>query len=434
VEPPQSGVTKRTLILLVAILVAGLILFLAGKATLADHRSHSRTPANWLRAAELEPGNGDYWERLGMFREFDFDNSDPYLAIQYYRKALESNPRSDLYWMNLASTYEIVGDTAHAREAYQRARAVYPISAEVAWNYGNFLLRQSQFDQGFAEIHRAVTTDPSLIPLAISRCWRSTRDVNRLLSELLPTEFDAYFQTLDFLAKSQESDAAQVVWKHILALQKPFPLSRSFPYVGYLVQQDQVDEAKTVWAQAIAASGWPYATAPDNSVIWNGGFEYEIANGGFDWYIDPTILLGASIGIDTTVFHSGKRSLRVEFTGSSNVDFHHVSQWVAVKPMTHYHFRAYMRTEQISTESGPRFLIYDPQHPNDLEAHTDDLTGTQPWTPLEVDLTTSPRTHFLLIQLRRIPSRLFDNKLSGTVWVDDVSLTPAPEAPVQTSQ
>jgi hypothetical protein len=336
--------------------------------------------------------------------------------------------------MNLASTYEIVGDTAHAREAYQRAQAVYPISAEVAWNYGNFLLRQSQFDQGFAEIRRAVETDPTLIPLAISRCWRSTRDVDRLLTELLPAEVDPYFQTLDFLANSQEFDAAQVVWKRLLTLRKPFPLSRSFPYLGYLIQQDQADEAKTVWAQTIAASGWPSAAPPDNSLVWNGGFEYEIANGGFDWYLNPATLIGASMGIDTTTFHSGKRSLRVEFTGSSNLDFHHVSQFVAVKPMTRYHFRAYVRTEEISTESGPRFLIYDPQHPNDLEVRTDDLTGTQPWTPLEVDFTTGPHTHILLIQLRRIPSRLFDNKLSGTVWVDDVSLTPALEAPAQTSQ
>ncbi len=432
VEPSRGGATKRRLILLVAILVAGPISFLAGKAALADHRSHSKSHADWLRAAELEPSNGEYWERLGMFREYDFDNSDPYLAIQYYRKALESNPRSDLYWTNLASTYEIVGDTAHAREAYQRAKAVYPISAEVAWNYGNFLLRQSQFDDGFAEIRRAIDTDPTLIPLAISRCWQSTRDVDRLLTELLPAEIDPYFQTLDFLAASQEPDTAQLVWSRLLTLRKPFPLSRSFPYLSYLIQQDRADEAKNVWAQAIVGSEWPYAAPPDNSAIWNGGFEYEIANGGFGWREEP--VTGASPDIDTTIFHSGKRSLRVDFAGSSNLDFHHVSQFVAVKPMTHYHFRAYLHTEDISTESGPRFVINDPHHSSERLVQTADLTGTQPWTPLEVDVNTGPQTHILLIQLRRFQSRLFDNKLSGTVWVDDVSLAPVPETPAQTSQ
>ena len=36
--------------------------------------------------------------------------------------------------------------------------------------------------------------------------------------------------------------------------------------------------------------------------------------------------------------------------------------------------------------------------------------------------TTAPVTHFLSIQLRRSPSRLFENKLGGTAWIGDVSL------------
>jgi hypothetical protein len=54
---------------------------------------------------------------------------------------------------------------------------------------------------------------------------------------------------------------------------------------------------------------------------------------------------------------------------------------------------------------------------------TRDLTGTHPWSLIDAELTTGPETHLLAIVLRRIPSRKFDNKLQGTVWVDDVSLT-----------
>jgi hypothetical protein len=44
---------------------------------------------------------------------------------------------------------------------------------------------------------------------------------------------------------------------------------------------------------------------------------------------------------------------------------------------------------------------------------------------VEGDVTTSAETHFLLLRLFRSPSRLFENKLSGTVWVADVRLVPA---------
>ena len=52
--------------------------------------------------------------------------------------------------------------------------------------------------------------------------------------------------------------------------------------------------------------------------------------------------------------------------------------------------------------------------------------------PVDVDYTTAPVTHFLLIQLRRSPSRLFENKLNGTAWIGDVSLTPNSAKPQPT--
>jgi hypothetical protein len=44
---------------------------------------------------------------------------------------------------------------------------------------------------------------------------------------------------------------------------------------------------------------------------------------------------------------------------------------------------------------------------------------------VESDFVTSPETRVVRITLRRVPSWKFDNKLGGTVWVDDVSLTAA---------
>ena len=84
-----------------------------------------------------------------------------------------------------------------------------------------------------------------------------------------------------------------------------------------------------------------------------------------------------------------------------------------------------MRTEGITTESGLRFSITDPNHNGALNVLTDNFTGSHPWTSVDADLATGPDTHFLLIRLFREPSRLFENKLEGTVWVADISLVPA---------
>jgi hypothetical protein len=83
-----------------------------------------------------------------------------------------------------------------------------------------------------------------------------------------------------------------------------------------------------------------------------------------------------------------------------------------------------MRTEEITTESGMRFSIVDPNHSDAVNALTDNFMGSHPWTVLDMDVTTSAETHFLLVRLWRAGSRLFENKLSGTVWIADISLIP----------
>jgi hypothetical protein len=50
---------------------------------------------------------------------------------------------------------------------------------------------------------------------------------------------------------------------------------------------------------------------------------------------------------------------------------------------------------------------------------TENFTGTR--LDARVEHTTTRATHFMSIQLRHSPSRLFENKLSGTAWIGDVS-------------
>jgi hypothetical protein len=84
-----------------------------------------------------------------------------------------------------------------------------------------------------------------------------------------------------------------------------------------------------------------------------------------------------------------------------------------------------LRTDAISTESGIHFEIFDPTRRGEITAKTDELNGTHLWTGVDAEIHTGPETEFLEVLLRRAPSRMFENKLSGTMWIDDASLSPA---------
>ncbi len=65
----------RWLLPLVTFAAAAVLCWQGGKHALAAHWAESSRPANWLRAANLEPTNAEHWQKLGLYREFDFDNA-----------------------------------------------------------------------------------------------------------------------------------------------------------------------------------------------------------------------------------------------------------------------------------------------------------------------------------------------------------------------
>jgi hypothetical protein len=396
----------------------------AGKYWIADHRMQSGRLESLKRSAASEPGDAEAWDRLGRFEQYDFADPDPAQAVAHFREAVRHNPHSANYWLDLAGAYETTGDIARARDAFEQARAAYPVSAEVAWSFGNFLLRQEQFSEGYAQVQQAVRSDPSLLPIAVSRIWRSNRDVEQLLDHVLPPDQDAYFQALDFFASAQETEPALRVWERLRALQEPIVLARSFPLIDALMQADRSDDARRVWREALESAGEPYVEPADGSLIYNGSFGHDFYNGGFDWRW-PAPPIGVSIGFDAAPPSHGVRSLRLDFGGGSNIELREPTQYVPVEPGHGYHFRAFVRTEHITTESGVRFSISGTHETGDVKISTDNLTGTNPWTAVDAGIRTGPATHFLAVRMFRNGSRLFDNKLSGTVWIADVSLTPA---------
>jgi tetratricopeptide (TPR) repeat protein len=411
---------RRRIALAVTLIIAAVLIFQAGEIWLASHRLDSEKIALMERGAALLPGDGSAWDRVGRMRQWDFMNSDLPGAIEDYWKAVGDDPRSAHFWMDLASAYETSGDDARARDAYMRAESVYPASAEVAFHYGNYLLREQQYPEAFQEFQRAVRADPTLLPLVISRTWRSSEDVNELLNNVLPANADAYLQTLDFLASIHQAQPALAVWPRLMALGKPFSLSRVFPFFEELIREDLAEEARRTWREALAAAGLPHDEPPRLNLVWNGNFAREFANGGLDWRSAP--LMGVAIEVDPEPAPDGSQAIRMDFNGGSNLDIAGPLQYVPVEPSRAYHFHAYMRTEGITTESGMRFSVTDPNHNGALNLLTDNFTGSHAWTPVDVDFTTAPTTHFVLVRLIREPSRLFENKLEGTVWIADVSL------------
>lgn len=421
-----SRFPSRVLLVVGAVVCAGAIGQASIRIALAAHWAGSKDSSEWLRAARMEPGNADSWGQLGLFEEWDFERGNLQQAIFYFRRATRLNPHSDLFWMDLAGAYEVTGQSDQARRAYLEAIAAHPDSADVAWRYGSFLLRQGDTNGAAIQIRRALVAEPQLVASAVSQFSKAGAGLDTILGQVVPARVADYLALVHYFVAQQDDDSAVATWAKLASLHPRFPMAEALDLIDGLIVRYRIDDADRVWRQALVAAGIP--SQPDNpgSLVFNGGFERDFLGGGFDWRQSPVD--GAVFDIVSDIVHAGQRSARVTFDGTGNVDFHHLFQFVPVSPGRRYHFSAYMRTDAISGDSGLEFLIADSAEPDKPVAHTVALTGTHPWTELQADFTASPSMRCALIVLRRMPSSMmFANKIRGTVWVDDAELVPSPD-------
>ncbi len=418
-----ARLSTRILLVAGAVACAGALSFAAGRVWLAAHWAGTRNPADWARAAHLEPGNAGYWSQIALYEQWDFANGNLDQAIADFQRAARLDPRSDRVWMALASAYEEAGRLDDAQRAYGKALAAHPVSAEVAWRYGSFLLRRGETKRAAEQVHRALLDKDDLTTSAVSQFWKAGAGLDLILDSVLPARPGDYLAAVDFFISQQNDDAALATWEKLSQLGLKVRLRHALDLVNDLISHNRIDDAAQVWRQALVASGHHGEYGTGGSLIFNGGFEHDLIDGGFGWRQTPAP--GTAFDLVNDVTHASARSARVTFDGSENVNYSNLFQYVPIAPGERYRFSAYMRTDDITTDSGPQFLLLGGD-PGQAVAETPVMTGTHPWTEVQAEFTAGPDMHGLMVVLRRAPSNMFANRIRGTVWVDGVRLEKLP--------
>jgi hypothetical protein len=130
---------------------------------------------------------------------------------------------------------------------------------------------------------------------------------------------------------------------------------------------------------------------------------------------------GAKVALDRSVAFDGNSSIKIVFDGRENVDFHHVHQIVLLKPNTDYSLKAYIRTKEVTTKSGPKIEVYGIG--STFHGSSESVVGDNAWKELSVTFRTAPESQAGVVRVRRERTDKFDRLISGTVWIDNVRLT-----------
>ena len=409
--------SSRIALLAVCALVASLFCYEAVRLELAEHRIWSDDLAKMQSAAALEPGYAEYWDRLGRFMQFGLDEQNLPDALHNYETAVKISPLTARYWIDLAIAHENLGETEKARKEFDQARKDYPGSAEVRWEYSNFLLRQGQVSDALKEMRTAVQEDYSLLPLAINRSWRATNDPDEVADAVLPSTAAAYIEALNFFAGEENVNAGLKIWRRLADSHQPFEIERLYPFLDVAIQQNRGADGKRMWLEALAARGLPHDIPADGSVVLNGGFEHDILNGGFDWRYEKQ--QSVVLTLDPSDFHGGHRSLLITFDGPGVTDAG-IRQFIAVRPDTLYEFSAYYKNGEIEGAGAPHLTIQD-FYTKAVLYDSDELKEAGFWKSATGDFTTGADTKLVVLHVRRLPE---GSPIRGKLWVDDFRLVP----------
>ena len=399
-----------------AFIVALIIGFFILKPFLAaTYLSKIPLMAELSSALSIDNKNPSHHYRMGLHRYYDPQARDLDMALASYVRGISLSPANAIYWIGLAKVYESKGRSIESWNALERARTLNPTYVKSRWMKVNFHLARGESMGALGELREIIKWHPLERWRAFGVLHMVTKNnVELIVKEVMPVEQAPMEEYLSFLISRKQSAGVKLLWR-IFTERLQVNSTLASRYIDYLVSIDDLWAARRYFDLYEGRVG--DAESPQ---ILNGGFEDDICSNRLCWWIEQVPGVRTLVDEDTTF--AGKRSLKVEFDGSENVNFRHIFKAVPLLPNTRYELTATIKSDSITTLSG-LFIEFYGTGACKFRSKSELLRGSSAWKDIRVVVSTPGECGSGIIKLRRLMSDKLDNRISGSLWIDNVRLT-----------
>lgn len=353
-------------------------------------------PSSWLLR-----GHGHYYNELNLKA-----------AAKDYQEAIRQNPLLFEAWIYLARVRLGQGNEKQASHIQE---IIGPKLSQVStWKWEETLLAfELEKEKYFADCFNfALARLPGKRREACylaAKFWGSWEAASSFVKE------KNYQLFLGRCMRARKMEAALRVWDKI---EQP-DRDQGLYFCNLLLSQGELSRAKRLWQDIYPGQKQP---------IYNRGFEKKILDRAFAWRKrnHPQV----QVGLSTAEHFQGRQSLHLAFSGKANVNFHHFYQIIALDPGHAYKLRFSQKARELSTDQGVYIQIscYKCQG---LNQKSEQVLGTVDWQTKSLRFDTPKNCRAVLLRLRRDKSLMFDNKISGDFWLDDLRLKNLGPGPLQ---
>ena len=423
---PTEAPLRRWRLAFVAFVTVVAVMSLAAMVLETGFAASFETASQGRRILSFDRNDALLEDRLGqMYRD-----TNPVEGLGHLRRATELSPLNRHYHADIASACEAQGDTICADREWELLAQLCPMVPVYQSHAAQSYLHSNHLDAAVAGYKRLLELDPSYGPeswFALSTLLDPDAVFRKTIAATAAPDLKIGY--VSYLSNQGNDDAAYRIWQLVAAENPTFPFSSAKPYLERLLDLGRISEAESVWhdLQRLRVVTMPANT--DGNLMFNGDFDRLPLNAGFDWrWSDRDTYLGIDFAAPGA--YHGAHCLRIDFTVSRNEEYEPVTQLVRVFPNRSYRVEAYVRSDQITSDTGPSLKISDTQLGSFPDVVSETTIGTTPWHPVRLTFSTGPENQFVQLSVWRPRGRLFPTEISGTFWMDDVSLKDIGPAPL----
>ena len=366
------------------------------------------------QAVQIDPEGPGAHYLLGVIYANNPEQQDLELAQHHLERATTLNPYNWWYWMELGEVYEISGMRVKSEQSYAKAVEINPEAADYHWRFANFYLRNGALGKAIPEFQKALELEPKqYMEQALALLSKAGVSDNKIL-EMWPEDRYSRIVLIKFLmgrlwppwdspGHIVDEVALKEEWEKLFEDPKiPTVVEGDF-YIRYLADKGRLSEAKSEWLRLNEENLF-------ESLVWNGEFKAPMSGRVLGWEYDTEWVCSPKSGEDGII--------KIEFQGKKNLNFDGFKQLVVLEEGENYELSFRARSEGISTDQGLYFEITK----DFVLLRTKQILGNTPWTEYSNKFKAPKGVRFVILSLRRYPSKRIDNKLKGAFWLDWVRL------------
>lgn len=352
-----------------------------------------------------------YLEGLGRTKK------DPAQATAYLSSAIRNNPTEGPAYAALARLEEEGGQLDEAGQAMQAAAQMAPRRVDVQLEVARFWFRRGDIARAMQHLDVALTFGgslrselfPDLLKLAEDPATRGAA-----FAQLLKQPVAWFPQFFSYATASATSvDTLRALFQMQAGGPNAITTDGLRAHLQRLQRENLWIESYLVWLNSL-----PKDRLNAIGNLFNGGFEEEISNLGFDWIVTPA----SQVVVDTATTYgtTGHKALRVVFRGP-RIQFQHVHQYLMLDP-GNYSLRGRVRPDNLESPEGVHWSIYCAGSATAL-AHSERFNGTDHWQHFASQFQIPPRDCAVqMLRLELAGRSALDYEAKGAIWFDDLSI------------